>query len=99
MLVPVAVDYGAAVVADAYRTAHDSPYGLGGQVFSADVAAARFVAEALDTGMVFINSLSDTAPDLPFGGTKLSGVGRELGKWGLEEFANKKLIHLPEARS
>ena len=96
---PVAVVYRAADVADAIRIANDSPYGLGGQVFSADVAAARFVAEALDTGMVFINSLSDTAPDLPFGGTKLSGVGRELGKWGLEEFANKKLIHLPEARS
>lgn len=96
---PVAVVHRASDAAEAVRLANDSPYGLGGQVFSSDLEAARAVAGALDTGMVFINSLSDSAPDLPFGGTKLSGFGRELGKWGLEEFANKKLIHLLESAS
>lgn len=91
---PVAVVYRVENAAEAVALANASPFGLGSQVFGSDEAEAKQVAHALDTGMVFINSLSDSAPDLPFGGTKRSGIGRELGKYGLEEFANKKLIHL-----
>jgi succinate-semialdehyde dehydrogenase/glutarate-semialdehyde dehydrogenase len=59
------------------------------------VARAREVADQLDTGMVFINSVAQTQADLPFGGVKRSGVGRELGRFGMDEFVNKKLIRTP----
>jgi succinate-semialdehyde dehydrogenase/glutarate-semialdehyde dehydrogenase len=53
------------------------------------------VANRLDTGMVWINEAEGGGPELPFGGTKRSGVGRELGPYGIEEFVNKKLINAP----
>lgn len=55
------------------------------------------MADRLDTGMVFINSVADSQADLPFGGVKRSGVGRELAKYGMAEFVNKKLIRMPAA--
>ena len=61
----------------------------------ASPAAAKKIATRLDTGMVWINSTSRSAPDLPFGGVKRSGVGRELAKFGINEFANKKLVRTP----
>ena len=92
---PAAVIYKVANAAEAIELANGSPYGLGGSVFSADVAKAQEVADQLDTGMVFINSVAQTQADLPFGGVKRSGVGRELGRFGMDEFVNKKLIRTP----
>ena len=89
---PVAVVYRTTSPADAVRIANDSPYGLGAAVFSSDVGLAAHVADQLDVGMVGINTTIKSAPDLPFGGVKNSGIGRELGRLGLDEFANKKLV-------
>ena len=94
---PCAVVYRAADVEDAVRIANDSTFGLGGTVWSADPERAQQVADRLDTGMVWINSSQGSAADLPFGGTKRSGVGRELGSYGIEEFLNKKLVFAPHA--
>jgi succinate-semialdehyde dehydrogenase / glutarate-semialdehyde dehydrogenase len=95
---PAAVIYKVADTEEAIELANSSPYGLGGAVFSADVAKAKDVADRLDTGMVFINSVADSQADLPFGGVKRSGVGRELAGYGMQEFVNKKLIRVPAAR-
>lgn len=89
---PVAQVY---VVADdraAVALANDSHYGLGGSVWTKDLARARAMAAQIETGMVFINSQSDTAAELPFGGVKRSGYGRELSDLGIKEFANQKLV-------
>ncbi|WP_437609066.1 NAD-dependent succinate-semialdehyde dehydrogenase [Erwinia sp. V71] len=74
------------------RLANDSHYGLGGSVFTGDIARGRQLASRIETGMVFINSMSDTAPELPFGGIKRSGYGRELSDLGIKEFVNQKLV-------
>ena len=76
----------------AVELANDTPYGLGSYVFTTDPEQAMRVADALDTGMVFINGVGAEGPELPFGGTKRSGFGRELGRLGMDEFVNKKLI-------
>jgi succinate-semialdehyde dehydrogenase/glutarate-semialdehyde dehydrogenase len=90
---PVAVLYRVGSAAEAVAVANDSPFGLGAAVFGGDVAQAQEVADQLDVGMVGINTTIKSSPELPFGGVKNSGVGRELGRFGLEEFANKKLVH------
>ena len=74
--------------------ANDSDFGLGGSVFTQDVARGQRVASRLDTGMVFINHPTWTAADLPFGGIKNSGYGRELSSLGIQEFVNKKLVRV-----
>ena len=89
---PVAQIYRVADADEAIELANSSVYGLGAAVFGSDAAQTRYVAEKLEAGMVFINSNSDSEPDMPFGGVKRSGFGRELGPMGIEEFANKKLI-------
>jgi succinate-semialdehyde dehydrogenase/glutarate-semialdehyde dehydrogenase len=89
---PVAVVYRAADAADAVRIANDSPYGLGATVFTRDAELAGRVAEQLDVGMVSVNRLAPSSAALPFGGVKNSGVGRELGQLGMDEFANRKLV-------
>jgi len=76
----------------AIKLANDSPFGLGGSVFTKDIARGKRVASLIDTGMVFINHPTWTAPDLPFGGIKDSGYGRELSSMGIQEFVNKKLV-------
>jgi len=76
--------------------ANDSPYGLGGSVFTQDIERGKRVADQIDTGMVFINHPTWTQADLPFGGTKGSGYGRELSELGIEEFVNKKLIRISQ---
>jgi len=76
--------------------ANDSPYGLGGSVFTQDIERGKRVADKIDTGMVFINHPTWTQADLPFGGTKRSGYGRELSELGVDEFVNKKLIRVSE---
>ena len=92
---PVAVIYRVSDVEEAVTLANDSPFGLGGAVYTQDQALALEVANRLDTGMVWINEPEGGGADLPFGGTKRSGVGRELGPGGVDEFVNRKLIHLP----
>ena len=76
----------------AIALANDSDYGLGGSVFTKDVARGRRVASRVDTGMMFINNISWSDADLPFGGIKDTGYGRELGDMGIQEFVNKKLV-------
>ena len=93
---PVAVLYRVDSAGHAVAIANDSPFGLGAAVFGRDEARARDVADQLDVGMVGINTTIRSAPDMPFGGVKSSGVGRELGRFGLDEFANKKLLRQVE---
>jgi succinate-semialdehyde dehydrogenase/glutarate-semialdehyde dehydrogenase len=78
----------------AIKLANDSPYGLGGSIFTTDIERGKRVARQIETGMVFINRATWTAPDLPFGGVKNSGYGRELSDLGISEFVNKKLIRV-----
>ena len=94
MFGPVAVIYRVADEAAAIALANDSPYGLGGSVFTQDIERGKRVADQIDTGMVFINHPTWTSPELPFGGVKRSGYGRELSSLGIEEFVNKKLIRV-----
>jgi succinate-semialdehyde dehydrogenase/glutarate-semialdehyde dehydrogenase len=77
---------------DAVALANNSPFGLGGSVYTTDVARGKRVASRIETGMVFINYPSLSAPDLPFGGIKRSGYGKELSNLGIQEFINKKLV-------
>lgn len=92
---PVAVVHKVASPEEAVALANESPYGLGAAIYTADVARARSLAGELESGMVWINSTSRSSPDLPFGGVKRSGVGRELARFGIDEFANKKLVRIP----
>jgi succinate-semialdehyde dehydrogenase/glutarate-semialdehyde dehydrogenase len=89
---PVAVVHRVGSEDEAVELANSSPYGLGGAVFAADEQAAEKVADRLEVGMVGLNMLVRSSPELPFGGVKNSGIGRELGRFGLDEFANKKLV-------
>jgi len=92
---PAAVVYRVADADEAVALANDTPFGLGGAVYSTDEKLALDVADRLDAGMVWINTPEGGGAELPFGGTKRSGVGRELGPYGIDEFVNKKLMHLP----
>lgn len=78
--------------ADAIRIANDSPFGLGGSVFTTDIKHGIEVAQQISTGMVYINHPTGVAADLPFGGVRRSGYGRELVGLGIKEFVNHKLI-------
>ena len=91
---PVALFFRVPDEAAAVSLANDSPFGLGGSVFTQDVERGKRVARQIDTGMVFINSAAVSMPDLPFGGVKNSGYGRELSGAGIQEFVNKKLIRV-----
>ena len=78
---------------DAMRIANDSRFGLGGGIFSEDTDKAFDLAKNhFDTGMVFINSFGLAQPNMPFGGVKDSGYGREHGGFGLKEFVNTKAV-------
>lgn len=72
--------------------ANDSPYGLGGSIFTADIARAKALASRIETGMVWINAMTGSGPELPFGGVKRSGYGRELAESGIKELVNQKLV-------
>jgi succinate-semialdehyde dehydrogenase / glutarate-semialdehyde dehydrogenase len=93
---PVASFYRVKDEQAAIDLANDSPFGLGGSVFTQDIERGKRVADQIDTGMVFINHPTWTQSDLPFGGTKRSGYGRELSELGIDEFVNKKLIRVSE---
>jgi succinate-semialdehyde dehydrogenase/glutarate-semialdehyde dehydrogenase len=77
---------------DAVRIANDSPFGLGGSVFTSDLKRGEKVAHRISTGMVFVNHPTMVKADLPFGGIRNSGYGRELLGLGLKEFVNHKLV-------
>ena len=91
---PVASVYRAGSEQEAIELANDTPFGLGSYVFSDDPEQALRVADGLDTGMVYVNGVGADGAELPFGGVKRSGFGRELGRYGIEEFVNKKLIRV-----
>src|SRR4051794_38161967 len=91
---PVASVYRVSSEEEAVRLANDTPYGLGSYVMTNDEEQAQRVADQLDTGMVFVNLVGADGAELPFGGTKRSGFGRELGRYGADEFVNKKLIRV-----
>lgn len=89
---PVAVVYKVSTEEEAIELANDSPYGLGGIVFSGDADHGAQVAKKIETGMVFVNNIRYSLPELPFGGVKKSGYGREMSRTGLMAFVNEKLI-------
>jgi succinate-semialdehyde dehydrogenase/glutarate-semialdehyde dehydrogenase len=89
---PVSMLFRAKDEDDAVRIANDSPFGLGGSVFTSNPAHGAEVAKKIETGMVFVNHPTKVEADLPFGGIKRSGYGRELIGLGLKEFVNHKLI-------
>lgn len=77
---------------EAVKLANATPFGLGGSVFTADLDRGSKLARRIESGMVFVNNPTWTAPELPFGGIKNSGYGRELSELGFGEFVNRKLI-------
>ncbi|GBR02907.1 NAD-dependent succinate-semialdehyde dehydrogenase [Acetobacter oeni] len=91
---PVATVYRVGSEREAIDLANDSPYGLGGTVFTKDADRGYRIAEEIETGMVSVNANMAGSPALPFGGVKNSGYGRELSSLGIEEFLNKKLIRV-----
>ena len=78
--------------AAAIALANDSDFGLGGSVWTQDIARGKRVASQIDTGMMFVNNIDWSDAAMPFGGIKNSGYGRELGNMGIQEFVNKKLV-------
>jgi succinate-semialdehyde dehydrogenase / glutarate-semialdehyde dehydrogenase len=94
---PAAVVYRVRDAGEAVALANASSFGLGGSVWTTDETLAEQLADQLEVGMVWINRTEGGGAELPFGGTKRSGVGRELGPLGIEEFVNKKLIHTKPA--
>ncbi|MEL6647844.1 MAG: NAD-dependent succinate-semialdehyde dehydrogenase [Pseudomonadota bacterium] len=92
---PVAAVIRAKDAEDAMRIANDSKFGLGGGILTADVERAKtLAADHFDTGMIFINGFGLATPNMPFGGVKRSGYGREHGGFGIKEFVNVKAIHV-----
>jgi succinate-semialdehyde dehydrogenase/glutarate-semialdehyde dehydrogenase len=91
---PVALFFRVKDEDEAIALANDSDFGLGGSVFTRDIARGKRVASRVDTGMMFINNISWSDAELPFGGVKNSGYGRELGDMGIQEFVNKKLVRV-----
>ncbi len=89
---PVALFFRVKDENEAIALANDSEFGLGGSIFTRDVQRGKRLASQINTGMVFINHPTWTTPDLPFGGIKNSGYGRELSSMGIQEFVNKKLV-------
>ncbi|WP_255360852.1 aldehyde dehydrogenase family protein [Kutzneria sp. 744] len=91
---PVVLVFKAETEEQAIEIANDSPFGLGASVWGTDPERMRRVAEQIESGMVYLNSAGGSQADLPFGGIKRSGMGRELGPAGIEEFMNQKSIRL-----
>jgi succinate-semialdehyde dehydrogenase / glutarate-semialdehyde dehydrogenase len=89
---PVAQVYKVGSEEEAVELANQTPFGLGSYVMTTDKAQGERVADRIEAGMVYVNLVGADAPELPFGGFKRSGFGRELGRYGADEFVNKKLI-------
>ncbi|MEW1819246.1 aldehyde dehydrogenase family protein [Arthrobacter sp. NPDC080031] len=96
---PVLAAYVVDTEEEAIALANDTPWGLGASVFTGDSARGQRIATELDSGMVFINQPAWTSAEMPFGGTKASGFGRELGKAGFGEFVNHKLVNVAKVGS
>jgi succinate-semialdehyde dehydrogenase/glutarate-semialdehyde dehydrogenase len=77
---------------EALHVANDSPFGLGGAVWTRDSARGEEFAGKVEAGAVFVNGLVKSDPRLPFGGVKISGYGRELSHYGIKEFVNIQTI-------
>ena len=93
---PVVVVYKVSSDDEALALANDTPYGLGGSVFSGDAQRATRVAERLDCGMANVNTTAGEGAEIPFGGVKRSGFGRELGPLGMDEFVNKRMFYVAD---
>jgi len=91
---PVATVYKVADEDEAVKLANDTAFGLGSYVFTTDPEQAKRVADKIEAGMVYVNLVGADGVELPFGGVKRSGFGRELGRFGIDEFVNKKLIRI-----
>jgi succinate-semialdehyde dehydrogenase/glutarate-semialdehyde dehydrogenase len=91
---PVAAIYRVASEDEAVTLANDTPFGLGSYVYTTDPEQALRVADGIDAGMVWVNLVLGDSAELPFGGVKRSGSGREMGRFAMEEFVNKKLIRI-----
>lgn len=96
---PVIVVYKVESDEEALALANDTPFGLGGSVHSTDVKRAESIAQLLEVGMSAVNAPAAETAEMPFGGVKRSGYGRELGPLGMDEFVNKRLLFIagPEA--
>jgi succinate-semialdehyde dehydrogenase / glutarate-semialdehyde dehydrogenase len=91
---PAAQVYRVSSEEEAVALANDTPFGLGSYVITNDPEQGERVADQIDAGMVYVNIVGADSAELPFGGTKRSGFGRELGRYGADEFVNKKLIRI-----
>ena len=89
---PVACVFVASTEDEAVRIANDSPYGLGGSVWTQDIEKGQAIARQVESGAVYVNEMMASHPAVPFGGVKLSGYGRELSHLGIREFMNQKTI-------
>ena len=95
---PVAVVYSVSSDEEALHLANDTVYGLGGAVFSADQQRASHLAGQLEVGMANVNTPAGEGAEIPFGGVKRSGFGRELGPLGMDEFVNKRLLYVKSSQ-
>ena len=93
---PVAVVYKVGSDDEALELANDTTYGLGGAVFSKDPARAEKIAQRLEVGMANVNTTAGEGAEIPFGGVKRSGFGRELGPLGMDEFVNKRMFFIAD---
>ncbi len=93
---PVAVIYKVSSDEEAIELANDSDFGLGGSVFAIDEARAARLASRLEVGMAHVNTIAAESAELPFGGVRNSGFGREMGPLGMDEFVNKRLYFIAE---
>ena len=91
---PVAMVFRASSEDEAVTIANDIPYGLGSYLYTTDEAQAARVGDRIEAGMVWVNIVLGDGAELPFGGVKRSGFGRELGRFAAEEFVNKKLVRV-----
>ncbi|MCW2840625.1 MAG: succinate-semialdehyde dehydrogenase [Aeromicrobium sp.] len=93
---PVAVVYRVSSEDEALELANDTTYGLGGSVFSKDPTRAEKLAQRLEVGMANVNTTAGEGAEIPFGGVKRSGFGRELGPLGMDEFVNKRMFYVAD---
>ncbi|AHY48015.1 NAD-dependent aldehyde dehydrogenase [Rubrobacter radiotolerans] len=94
---PVASVYRVSSVDEAIELANDSPFGLSSSVWTADEGERERFVEEIEAGMVYVNKMTESTPEVPFGGAKNSGYGRELSRFGIQEFTNAKMVWVQDA--